>query len=109
MKGGKPNHVGEAMLLREFLSPATGCALPGRNRLCLASQVQFRVVGHFHRQPRIVILSAAKDPGLHSLYSEILRLRLRMTRWLFQCDSLRSPMKTCLMPTNLLLLLNNTR
>jgi hypothetical protein len=55
------------------------------------------VVGHFNRQPRIVILStfvestlseanvlsvnSTKDLGPHSLYSEILRLRLRMTRW----------------------------
>ena len=52
-------------------------------------------VSHSNRQPRIVILSpstvtlskakslrtnSAKDLGSHSLYSEILRLRLRMTR-----------------------------
>ena len=37
-----PPHVGEGILLREFLSQATGCALPGRNSLCLASQDQFR-------------------------------------------------------------------
>src|SRR3972149_10736526 len=54
------------------------------------------VVGHFDRYPRIVILStfaslsvdSAKDLGAHSPYSEILRLRLRMTRWQFQADPL---------------------
>jgi len=48
-----------------------------------------RVVGHFNHQPRTVILepfaslriNSAKDLEPHSLYSEILRLRLRMTRW----------------------------
>jgi len=57
-------------------------------QLC-ARHVAPRVVGQFNRQPRIVILStfaslsvdSAKDLGPHSLYSEILRLRLRMTRW----------------------------
>ena len=45
------------------------------------------VVGQSNSQPRIVILStftafsvnSAKDLGPHRLYSEILRLRLRMT------------------------------
>jgi len=52
-------------------------------RMGFVEQSEVLVVGHFSRQPRIVILSEAKNLGSHSLYSKILRRRLRMTRGSF--------------------------
>ena len=76
------SHSASVLFCDEKVDPPVG-----EKHLCVivkhagGDALQDSVVGHFNRQPRIVILSAAKDLGPHSLYSEILRLRLRMTSW----------------------------